>query len=222
MEQLNKEGRGRLLLLGDDADAPWHPLAPARRELEAMLGNEWDMESTEEYGRLTSLADGAGQAACELFVSYTDCWNRDIPAEQAAGLLRYVAGGGGLLVIHNGISLQRSYELAQLMGGKFTGHPPYQPLMYHAAAGTDHPVMEGFRSFPLDEEPYLFELDPLTPRDVFLEFEFEGRRYPAGWSHRYGLGRVLYLQPGHHAPSFVPEPYRELIRRSARWAAGKL
>lgn len=205
------------LLVGDVTDAPWHPLEPARRELEGILGGEFRISATEDYDSLTRL----DTEQFPLCISYTDCWNRDVRPEQTAGLLGYVAGGGGLLVLHNGISLQRSYELRQMIGAKFTNHPPYQPLSYFGT-GEDHPLLEGVGSFAMEEEPYMFDFDPFTEKTVFLEYEFEGNRYPAAWEHAYGLGRIVYLQPGHHAPSFQPEAYRRLVLNSARWAARRM
>jgi uncharacterized protein len=208
--------RRNVLLVGDIADAPWHPLEPARREIEAILGEEFRIDSTEDYNAFAAL----DQQNYELCISYTDCWSRDATPEQIAGLLRYVAGGGGFLVIHNGVSLQRSHELLQMIGAKFTGHPPYQALSYVKSAEA-HPLLEGVENFTLDEEPYMFEFDPFVKTNVVLEFEFEGKRYPAAWEHAYGLGRVVYLQPGHHAPSFKPESFRRLVRNGARWVSGR-
>jgi type 1 glutamine amidotransferase len=209
-------GNRNVLLIGDDTDAPWHPLAPARQELERILGAEFNLESTENYSRMARLS----RSEVDLFICYTDCWSRDLTPEQTAGVLAYAAAGGGILIIHNGISVQRSYELSQLIGARFTGHPPYQTLSYHPA-GESHPIMEGIGSFTMDEEPYMFEFDPFTKKTVFLEFEFEQQRYPAAWAQAYGLGRVVYLQPGHHALSFHNETYNELIRKAARWAAAR-
>ncbi|MDB5084456.1 MAG: hypothetical protein JWN30_1342 [Bacilli bacterium] len=202
-----------VLLIGDDTDAPWHPLEPARQELEGILGSEFELVSTEDYNQLAQL--DCGQYS--LCISYTDCWKRDLAPAQTAGLLRFVAGGGGLLVIHNGISVHRSYELAQMIGARFTGHPPYQPLNYYGAA--DHPLLEGVGNFRVEEEPYQFDFDPFAKKTVFLEFEYEGNRYPAGWEQDFGLGKVVYLQPGHHAQSFQPREYRRLVLNSAIWAA---
>ncbi|MCI3922384.1 ThuA domain-containing protein [Paenibacillus sp. TRM 82003] len=204
------------LLVGDTGDnAPWHPLEPARAEMENIISTAFDIEATDDYDRFATLDRGR----TSLCISYTDCWNGAATAEQTAGLLAYVAGGGGLLVVHNGISLQSKYELLQMIGGKFTEHPPYQTLRYVRSA--EHPMLDGVEDFTLDEEPYFYELAPHTPRNVFLEYEFEGRRYPAAWEHRFGLGRVVYLQPGHHAPSFQPPAYRRLLLNAARWAAGE-
>lgn len=204
-----------VLLIGENEGAAWHPLEPARQELEDILSDRFHITVTENYDDLARL-DAAKYAA---LISYTDCWKRDLTPDQAAGLLRFVSGGGGLLAIHNGISLQRSYELAQMIGAKFTGHPPYQPLRYVRAL-TGHPLLTGVADFDVNEEPYMFEFDPFTPKNVFLEFEYEGARYPAAWEHAYGLGKVVYLQPGHRQDSFQPEAYRQLIRNSALWTAG--
>ncbi|MDD9268762.1 ThuA domain-containing protein [Paenibacillus sp. GCM10023248] len=204
--------RTRIWMVGDMADAPWHPLEPARSELAGILGDEFELTATENYDSFACLEP----EAYPVCISYTDCWKRDLTRGQTAGLLRYVAGGGSLLVIHNGISLQRSYELLQMIGAQFTGHPPYQKLAYY---GTDanHPLLEGVADFVLEEEPYMFEFDPFTKKNVFMEFEYEGKRYPAAWEHAYGLGKVVYLQPGHHAPSFSPQAYRRLVLNSVRW-----
>ncbi|REK77583.1 ThuA domain-containing protein [Paenibacillus paeoniae] len=205
----------KLLLIGDNVHSTWHPLEPALQQLQAIAADGFELFPTEDYDTLKTLEQDGFTAV----ISYTDCWDRPLEAGQVAGLLRFIAGGGGLLVIHNGISLQASHELAGLIGARFTGHPPYQPLTY-LPAQEDHPLLEGVQAFTLDEEPYMFEFDAFSPRNVFLEYEFEGSRYPAGWEHRYGLGRLVYLQPGHCSPSFLQDSYRQLILNSIRWVTG--
>jgi type 1 glutamine amidotransferase len=208
----------KIKLIGDGPDAPWHPLEPARRELARILQEEFQLDATVDYEAFVEL--DKTESDYGLCICYTDCWKRDLPIEHIAGLLRFVSGGGRLLVIHNGISVQSSYELSQMIGARFTGHPPYQRLNYIPTI-VGHPVLAGIESFQLDEEPYMFDFDPWTPRKVLLEFEFEGKRYPAAWEHTYGLGKVVYLQPGHHAPSFQSEMVGKLVLNSARWLTTK-
>ena len=69
------------------------------------------------------------------------------------------------------------------------------------------------------EEPYQFDLDNLAETTLLLEYESEGRQWPAAWAHKYGLGRVVYLSPGHRPATFRIPIYRNLISRSALWAA---
>ena len=49
----------------------------------------------------------------ELCIAYSDLWDERVSPRQTAGLLSYVSGGGGLLVIHNGVTLANRYELAR-------------------------------------------------------------------------------------------------------------
>ncbi|MFD1952835.1 ThuA domain-containing protein [Paenibacillus thailandensis] len=204
----------KVLLIGDNGGDVWHPLDPIRRQLADIVGDLAPFVVTEDYDSLKKLTNDEYDAV----ISYTDCWRKEVTPEQTAGLLAFVAGGGGLLALHNGISLQSSYELAQMVGGKFVSHPPYQPLSYHGT-NPSHPLLHGVEDFTMNEEPYVIELDPFAPVNIFLEYQYEGRRYPAGWERRYGLGKVVYLQPGHDARSFAPESYRQLIRNSLAWVA---
>lgn len=82
--------------------------------------------------------------------------------------------------------------------------------------------MEGIESFDIMEEPYQFDIDNLIETTLLLEYESEGKKWPAAWAHGYGLGRVVYLSPGHQLASFTVPMYRKLIRRSALWAAGMI
>ncbi|OCT16257.1 glycosyl hydrolase [Paenibacillus pectinilyticus] len=207
----------KILLVGDDASiAPYHPLEPVSAKLAAIFGDEFELVSTDNYDAFADLK----RSEFPICISYTDCWNRDLTASQTAGLLTFVAGGGNLIVLHSGISIQRSYELLQMVGAKFMHHPPFQTLSYYGIE-EGHPLLEGVTNFSVDEEPYMFEFDPFTPKTVFLTYEFEGARYPAGWEHDYALGKIIYLQPGHHAPSFDPPAYRQLLLNSARWLAAR-
>jgi uncharacterized protein len=43
---------------------------------------------------------------------------------------------------------------------------------------------------------------------------------PAGWADFFGLGRIVYLMPGHTIKPFRHPAYREIIHRSGLWAAG--
>lgn len=205
-------GKVRILLFGDDLEAKWHPLQPVQEQLAEILSGECRLTATRNYEDLTGL-NPREYAAC---ISYADLWNRKLSSAQTAGLLKFVAGGGGLLAIHNGISLANRYELLQVIGAKFVAHPPIHSLRFYRAA-EEHPILHGVDDFTLDEEPYQFEFDPHTPRNVLLEYEYDGKRWPSAWEHAYGLGKVVYLHPGHTAESLKPEPIRRFIANSVRW-----
>jgi hypothetical protein len=101
----------RVLLIGDDKEAMDHPLELIEKEMEQILAEGIQVTAPNDYEYFARLDTDE----YDVYISYTDCWRRDLTAEQTSGLLRFVAGGGGLLVIHNGIFIQRSYELSQVI-----------------------------------------------------------------------------------------------------------
>lgn len=206
----------KALLLGDYENAPYHPLGAVEETLLSILSTDWEIAPTDRYELLAS--EELNQY--RLCISYADRWESPLTSEETAGLLRYVAGGGGLLILHNGISLQARSELAQLAGARFTGHPEYTELPFRPSA-KEHPVLSGIGPFVMDEEPYRFEQDGLSDHEVLLTYSHDGQDWPAAWTKRVGLGRMVYLMPGHHRPSFEHAEYAKLVRNGAAWA-GKL
>jgi type 1 glutamine amidotransferase len=213
LERRDILGSKKAIVIGNYTNVAWHPLKGPDKELADIL-RDFEVEFTEDYDRFKN------EIICQydLCVSYTEDRLTD---EQVAGLLTYVLNGGGLLAIHNGIVVEARHEAAHLAGGRFRYHPDQKVLTYEPTE-TDHIIMEGIESFDIMEEPYQFDLDNLLETTLLLEYESEGKKWPAAWAHSYGLGRVVYLSPGHQADSFKNPMYRNLIRRSALWAAGLL
>lgn len=207
MEQKN---RPSCLVLGNYTNVSYHPLKGPDKELQEILQG-FEIEFTEDYDRFC----GTSLRPYDLCVSYTEDRLSD---EQVAGLCSYVLNGGGLLAIHNGISVNARYEAAHLIGGRFRAHPDQKVLTYKPA-NTGHGILDGIGSFSMQEEPYQFDIDNLIETTLLLEYESEGRQWPAAWAHSYGRGRVAYLSPGHNTGSFMDPVYRELIHRSALWTA---
>jgi uncharacterized protein len=207
----------KALVVGDYSKAQYHPLTGVDKELMDIFNDKIQIECTEDYERfqIESLKD------FDLCVSYTDCWGEKLTQEQVGGILSFVSNGGGLLVIHNGISLQSNYEFAQLVGAKFTGHPPYTKLNVEACKN-NHVILEGISDFEIEDEPYRYDFNNFSEKTVLIEYKQDGVVYPAGWAIQYGLGRIVYLMPGHDTVSFKNEMYRKLILRSGMWASKQL
>ena len=203
----------KAIIIGEYSRVEYHPLKGVDKELIDIL-SDFKIDCTEDYDSFK--ADTLNEY--DLCIPFVDHWKEKLTDEQTAGLLSYVSNGRGLLIIHNGIAIQNRYELAQLAGGKFTSHPDQKVLRYEIAA-PEHILMEGIEAFEIKEEPYQFEFDNFTEKTILLEYESEGKQWPAAWAHGYGLGRVVYLSPGHQQASFLNPMYRKLIHRSALWAA---
>ncbi|KWX86772.1 glycosyl hydrolase [Paenibacillus riograndensis] len=202
----------KCLLLGDYTHPRFHPLQGVDKQISEILNDLLIVQCSENKKLLLS----EHLSGYDLCIAYNELWNETVSPQQTAVLLSYVSGGGGLIVLHTGISLAKRYELAHLIGGRFTGHPPYAPLNFKVL---EHDITEGIEDFQLDEEPYTFDFDPFTEKTILLEYEAEGEMRPAAWCHSYGLGRVVFLMPGHHEPSFTHPAIRQLILRAATWAA---
>ena len=204
------------LLIGLREGAPWHPLDGIDSELSAILAGLAELEVTTDRDRLSVLDEGR----VDLLLVYDDHWDRALSDNQMASVIRFVAAGGGILVLHNGISWQKRPEFQTLLGAKFTGHPPFGTLTLRAAT-PDHPICDDLpTSWTIDEEPYRFKPTAETEATVLYEYEHEGAWHPAAWVSDFCCGRVVYLMPGHSLESFCHPVYRQLIRQSAGWLLG--
>jgi type 1 glutamine amidotransferase len=201
------------LILGNYSTVLYHPFTGIDRSLAEILVHDFKATATENRSMLTRTF----LKEYDLFISYADDWESSLTDDQAGDLLSFVATGGGILAIHNGISFQKTTEFAQLVGGIFTGHPPRKNLTY-TYGNLMHPITEGLVPFRLYEELYIFKFSPFIELTIILE----SKGHPAGWVRPFGKGKVVYLSPGHDKSTFSNPTYREIIRRSALWAVDSL
>jgi len=206
----------KAILVGDYKQAVYHPLKGPDTELKAIL-SDYEVTFSEDYNMF--LEENLKQY--DLCVSFTDRWQDKLTDAQTSGILSHVCNGGGILLIHNGISIQTRYKLAQMIGGKFDKHPDQEVLPYKPTK-SGHIIMDGIEGFSSMEEPYQFILDNLVETTLLLEYEYDGKTWPAAWAHTYGLGRVVFLSPGHNIETFHQPMFRKMILRSALWASGLL
>lgn len=204
----------KTLLLGDYKNAEWHPLSGMDDEITRILEN-FDLTISEEYPYL-QLGD---LQAYDLVINYIDAWDKRAGSDFAGALLGYVAAGGALLTLHSGIIAHTLPEIEQLIGARFTGHPPREVIEYVYAGA--HPIMKEVQSFSINEEPYLFEMDNLAGVHIIMDYIYKGEKYPAAWVRGYGKGKSCYLSMGHEPASLANESCGSLLRRSALWCAGE-
>jgi len=204
--------KDRILVIGTADPAPWHPLSAVEGELNLLLADLGEWEATVDPDRLTALE----KDSVRLLVCYADLWEGALTDAQTAGLIRFVAGGGRILVLHNGISYQGRSEFRAVVGAQFTGHPPATSLSFRSCR-PEHPVCRGLPSeWTMDEEPYRFQFHG-ADTTVIYEYQHEGVWYPAAWTAGFGQGTMVYLMPGHTVASFRHPSYRELVCSAARW-----
>ncbi|MCL2096159.1 MAG: ThuA domain-containing protein [Oscillospiraceae bacterium] len=216
---MNKKNK-KILVTGDYAGAQWHPLKGVDERLEKILAG-YDLDFSENYPGLTpEELNNYGVLIC-----YIDAWNKRGARKAAGAILSYVAGGGSLLSLHSGIIMSSTPEMELMQGGRFTGHPEACELTYSPVSPVNsehkHPVLEGIEAFTIFEEPYRIDLCAFAEHEKLLTYSHDGRDdWPAGWTLPYGMGRIVYLSPGHQASSFDNKTFAGLILNSIRWLSG--
>ena len=205
----------KTLLLGDYKAATWHPLKGVDEAVTKAL-DDFGITVCEEYPGL-KLDD---LQAYDLIINYIDAWGKRSNSDFAGSLIGYVAAGGTLLSLHNGIIAHSTPEMEQMIGGSFVSHPQHEVLEYVYAGA--HPIMKDVQSFSIDEEPYVFNMDNLARVHMIMEYIYKGEKFPAAWLRSFGKGKSCYLSMGHTGESFLNPGCAKLLRRSALWCVNEL
>ncbi len=134
-----------------------------------------------------------------------------------SNLIEFVVQGGGLLLLHGGITtLNNSAKISALVGASFDYHPPQQQVQVKLE-NPSHPMVAAFpkEGFSHVDEPYFYKNAyanlNFTPLLYFENAQIRGQRanqelksgktYVA-WIRPEGKGKVMYISPSHNAQSF--------------------
>jgi type 1 glutamine amidotransferase len=174
------------------------------------------------FDEAASLADAAARPMAEYaaLVLYYHHMNDALSASELAAFRGFVEDGGGVLAVHSATaSYKRTPAYFQILGGRFVGHGPVQPIEIRPVATGDG-VFAGIPSFIIKDELYVHELQP----DIRVHFDalHEGKPEPVVWTREQGRGRVCYLCPGHRSASMEHDAVQEIVRRGLRWVAADL
>ncbi|MBO5213499.1 MAG: ThuA domain-containing protein [Clostridia bacterium] len=147
--------------------------------------------------------------------------HKDVPDEWVEKIKNRVLQGMGLIVLHSG---HHSKIFKALMGTpcnlRWRESDDHERLWNLAP---NHPVMKGIPEyFELDgEETYGERFDIPTPDELLMIGWFSGGEvFRSVCTFTRGLGRILYLQPGHETyPTFKNSYIQKLISNGIYWAA---
>lgn len=143
-----------------------------------------------------------------------------VPDEWVEKIRNRVLRGMGLIVLHSG---HHSKIFRALMGTtcNLQWREDERERLWNIAP--NHPVMKGIPAyFELpQEEMYGERFDIPQPDELLMMGWFSGGEVMrSGCTFTRGLGRILYLQPGHEAyPIFRDENIQKLITNGVYWAA---
>ncbi|MCS7282265.1 MAG: ThuA domain-containing protein [Anaerolineae bacterium] len=148
---------------------------------------------------------------CAALVLYYH--HRTISAGALDRLDDFVRSGGGVLALHSATaSFKDCPRYAEILGGRFVGHPPVQRLELRRVRDD---IFGEIEPFVVEDELYFHELRP--PVTIHFVADHQGEEVPVVWTRHYGRGRVCYAVPGHTASSMSNETYQRLLQRALLW-----
>ncbi|QDV23110.1 Trehalose utilization [Aureliella helgolandensis] len=148
----------------------------------------------------------------------------ELPPEQEAALLTYVAEGGGFIPLHcASYCFRNSAPVVDLIGAQFSQHGGES--FATEIVQPSHPIMEGFSGFSSWDETYVHTKHNERNR-VVLEVRKQGVQAegkdaePWTWVRTHGGGRVFYTAWGHDTRTWSHPGFQNLLMRGIRWACG--
>jgi type 1 glutamine amidotransferase len=142
---------------------------------------------------------------------------RWISSEEENMLEKFVENGGSLFLHHDGIgNYPKGGGINRLSKAFFLNHPPITNITLRPTGKMTH-LTEGLEEFTILDEEYNLELDE-SETEVFLEsYSDEHGRYPQGWAHNYGKGKVVVFIPGHGWESLGNPMVEKSISNIVAW-----
>lgn len=174
----------------------------------------------------------------DLLKQNTTLTDREIKVRAAIyeqNLMKYVAKGGGLMILHGAITVQNnSVEFSKMTGGSFDYHPKQQEI-HVKEVDVNHPMVQAFKGKGLThvDEPYFFKnayfdynFRPLLYMEVDkldgLKKEVDEKVIYVSWIKRYGKGRVFYSSPSHNAQSMEKPELLQFFLDGMQYVVGDL
>lgn len=218
------------------ASAPDYPI----RLLVVTGGHAYEEEPFEEMWRSMDefhLSRYTFTDHAELFDNI-DGWQYDVVVfysmtqemteERWDNFMRLTEWGVGIIPLHHG-TLSWSFwpRKNEIIGVDFP--IPEQPFGYHIGEEVEyqitdptHPITQGMQDFTLIDETYTnFYGDGEPDSHVIISTDHDPSDPELVWVRKRNNSRIVSIQGGHDGRVFNDENYRDLLKRSIRWAAGR-
>ena len=131
---------------------------------------------------------------------------------------KFVSNGGSLLVLHSGLAgypIDGIYR--ELVKGHFIEHPPEHPEITLKPINNKNQLSRGVEEFTIVDEQYFVDIDE---EDTVFFLKASSKEFGssiAGWAHRYEMGKVSCITPGHTLKVLENDMIRKLILNSIDW-----
>jgi type 1 glutamine amidotransferase len=145
--------------------------------------------------------------------------------DQERAIENFVDDGGGVVALHHA-SANSSKSWIQLIGGRFTGHPPISDVEV-ILVDEQHPITKGIAGkFKIFDEAYRHQMAKVKVTPLAKLKERPGDKKPDPnldilWTREVGKGRVVYNALGHGKEAWTNPNWQKMVIQSIYWAAGR-
>lgn len=146
-------------------------------------------------------------------------------SDQKAAILDFVNGGKGFVGFHSATDTLREWaDYGRLVGAYVVDHPWTQSARV-IVEDASHPASGIRDSFTLEEEYYVFNINPRPRVQVLLRLDAASVNttgdYPLAWVQSFGTGRAYYNALGHFPATWRDTRFQSQVVAAIRWAANK-
>jgi type 1 glutamine amidotransferase len=212
----------RVLVLTTTAGFRHGSIPVARQVLSSLAAQtgEFTVTATEDLSALGA----ANLASFDVLMFALTSGELPLDADTKAGILAFVANGGGFIGIHSATDTLYTWEdYGKLVGAYFKEHPWTQAAVV-TVEDRAHPATRDLgASVPLVEEYYTFRENPRPNVHVLLSLDpasvGAAGDFPLAWTQTIGAGRSFYTALGHFESTWTDARFQAHLRGAIRWAA---
>lgn len=196
----------------------WHPAAMVRRALDPFKQEmELEFAEADSASQLKDLEKFQVVLLARANIHSDGNLQPWLKSDTEHGFVDFVKNGGGLFVVHAGLSRYKMLPaMSRLIGGSFMSHPPLCAITIEPKAG--HFLVDDVKAFGGQDEHYFVNFNG-SDASVFLESRSEHGVQPAGWTRTEGAGRVCVITPGHSLEIWSHPEFQKLLWIGLRWTA---
>jgi type 1 glutamine amidotransferase len=139
----------------------------------------------------------------------------------AAAIMKYVDDGGSWLAWHTGMAeYPTDSDYIQMLRGYFKYHPKEHQQVTYIMEPSNAENLDPVSLFTLLDEHYFVECDTANT-EVYLTSQSIDGKSIAGWSHKFGSGRVCCITPAHTKEALLDPSLSQLLGQKIEWCLEK-
>ncbi len=207
--------RHRILIITGEHDHDWRTTTPVLRQI--LEEARFEVKVTEEPAVLETRALN-GYSAILLNYNSKTRWTK----AQESALMRFVAGGKGLIAVHaanNSFPKWSAYH--KMLGMRWRKDMAHCRYEEYAVRIIDkrHPITRGLDGFGINDAIGVsFRKAAKIQVLAAAHLQESDAEMPLVFVRRYGRGRVFNTLLGHDVGSMLNEGFAEVLQRGAKWA----